>query len=222
MPKTKIYIAIPSVRDWESKCGHNIAELTYVLAQKDFDVNIDSLKLSLLSMSREKILNDAAEWDADYLLCIDDDMPFRSKAVLSLLSRDKDVVAANAPMKIAKHLPVAMDMNNKRMSSIDKTGIEEASAVSFAFCLLKVSAFENIPSPRFEVLWNYEAKHYTPEDAYFSRILREHGIKLFVDHDASQSVFHAGSCYHTNMGTLAFADNTGIVFKKPDYFSSED
>nr|WP_281720869.1 hypothetical protein [Nitrosomonas nitrosa] len=216
MSGNKIFIGVPSARDWDQKFGHQMSELMYRAGKKGHDVKLGTFSLSLLPANRELILKTAVKLGVDYLMMIDDDMIFPPDILDLFLSRNKDVVSANAPVKSGKFETVTTDIKTKKpISSIGKKGIEQAYTVSFALSLIRVSAFKDIPAPRFEIKWNPKTEKYRGEDIYFCDKLREAGVEMYVDHTASQYVMHAGKCYHTNRGTIIFAENSGVELQKP-------
>lgn len=83
-------------------------------------------------------------------------------------------------------------MNNEPIISRGKAGIEKVSHPSLGFALIKVSAFENIPAPHFEVRWSTEHNLYFGEDNQFYFLLAKSGVDLYVDHDATRYVSHVG------------------------------
>lgn len=207
----KLLIAIPSARDWEYKFGHHLSELLFYLGKKGIDAKVYSLKYPLLSENRQRALQEAIKQKASHLLFLDDDMTFPPKAFEFMLSRNLDVVVANYAKKDSRLIPVAKDMNGKALFSMGKTGVEEISGCGLGFALLKTASFSNIDPPHFEILWNEKFKVYQSEDVYFFQKLRDHGVKIYVDHDASMLITHAGSCYHTLKGTIAFVGNNEVA-----------
>jgi len=63
--------------------------------------------------------------------------------------------------------------------------------------LLDLNAIKSIKPPHFEIIWDEKTQEYLGEDHYFCAKLRSNGIKIYVDHDASQTVGHIGDYTYT-------------------------
>lgn len=135
---------------------------------------------------------DSAVADFTHLLFIDDDSYYKKEIIDTLLRRDLDVVACNFSRKQEDALPTAVGLDGKCLSSKGKTGVEEIRKVGFGFTLIKTGFLKNIPAPHFEVRWAANKNSYMSEDYYFCQKLKENGIKIFIDHEASQHVGHIG------------------------------
>lgn len=188
----KLAVTVPSCRDWKSAFGSSMIGLVRFLERSaiDYDVNIMQ-GASVLPKARQKSIEWAASINATHLLCIDDDMAFSADTVQSLLSRDVDVVACNYVGKgTGKSLTHAI--NGEVLPSLDALGLQEVGWVGFGMILIKLDAIKNIPAPLFETRWMEERKDFVGEDFYFCGKVRAHGVKIYVDHDASQNISHIG------------------------------
>ncbi len=196
--KPKLFIATPSARDWKVGYGTSMIHLTAHLTAKILNHEMDGMLIrcqpaSLLSVSRQMLLNDALAGGFTHILWIDDDTQFSEKAVDLMLSRDVDYVALNFCRRTFPLSFTAHELGT--MSPIDssqRTGIEEVYQVGLGMCLIKLDAVRDIPGPHFEVKISDIHGTYIGEDTYFCHKLRDKGIKLYVDHDASMLVQHIG------------------------------
>jgi hypothetical protein len=103
-----------------------------------------------------------------------------------------DHVAANMCRKQLPLTYLALDQNQSPINSYGKTGLEEVYRVGLGMCLIRLDVLKNIPAPLFEVKWLPEHNTYQGEDVYLCNALRNKGIKLYVDHTASNLVGHIG------------------------------
>lgn len=147
---------------------------------------------SLLPAGREMLLEMAMKDGFTHILWIDDDTQFNIEAVDHLLSRDVDFVAANFCRKQLPLTYTALGMDGQPINSHEKTGIEEVLQVGMGMCLMNLDIFREFPKPHFEVLWWEQAKQYVGEDIYLCYKLRQRGIKMYVDHDATAATGHVG------------------------------
>ncbi len=197
MSKPKIFIAVPSCREWKVDFGCSMTSLISYLTSHYHAGKIDDLVVkcqvaSLLPMGREMLLNEALASGCTHMLWIDDDTKFTPECFDLLLSRDVDYIGANICRKQLPLSPTAQRKDGSVINSEGKTGIEEAEWLGLGMCLLRLDAVRNIPAPHFEVMWIKETQKYLGEDMYFCGILHEHGVKMYIDHDVSQICQHIG------------------------------
>ena len=190
----KLGICVPSGRDWKAAFGSSLIGLVRHLERSgvDYDVFLQ-MGASVLPRARQKAVEWAKSINATHLLCIDDDMQFTPDCVQSLLSHDVDIVAANYVTKVARQ-PVTHGIDGAAVTSADKLGLQEVGWVGFGMVLIKLDAIKDIPAPLFEMRWMEERKDFIGEDFYFCGKVRAHGVKIYVDHDASQGLGHVGDC----------------------------
>ena len=58
--------------------------------------------------------------------------------------------------------------------------------------LIETAILREIPAPHFEISWLHDKNEHQGEDFFFIKKLREHGVRVFVDQDISQTIGHAG------------------------------
>lgn len=158
---------------------------------------------SKLPSGRQWLQDHALRDNFTHLLWLDNDMLFKVEAIVSLIRRNVDAIGVNYVCKSDKVLWFTSrgfspdGGQGHRIDSRGKTGIEEVFETGLGICLVRLDAIRHIPAPHFEMLWDQTLEHgkgdYRGEDYYYTRKLRAHGIKLHIDHDASQLVSHIGS-----------------------------
>lgn len=197
----RLFVSIPSNRDWKGRFGTSFAALVHYLTAngiKVFGYNLPQFfyrawgQSSCLSIARQKFVDEILECGYTHWLSLDDDMTFPMDIVDRLIAHDKDVVSCNARGKSDKLIGSVLDMKGNSIDSTGCTGIEEIKTMGGAIFLAKVDAFRNIPKPHFQVLWSPAHNTYVGEDVYFSTLLKINGAKMFVDHDTSQMISHIG------------------------------
>ncbi|MDE2233458.1 MAG: hypothetical protein KGJ90_05105 [Patescibacteria group bacterium] len=192
-----IFIGIPTVRDWKKNFGTSMLALISHLYHLHSIGKIANFMVrcqcsSLLPLGRQIILDDAIKNGCTHILWIDDDTDFHPKAFDYMLSRDLDYVAANLIKKQFPITPTAQGVDGKIISSEGKTGIEEVAWLGLAFCLMKTKILEGMTRPHFGVTYCQESGEYVGEDTFLCEKIHDKGIKLYVDHDASNLCGHIG------------------------------
>lgn len=195
----KLAIAIPSCRDWKPAFGSSLVGLVrYLSGRMDFDMNIMQ-GASVLPRARQMAVEWARSINATHLLCIDDDMKFPPDIAEKLLVHDEGIVACNYVTKGACK-PIVHDLDGKPLTSSDRIGVQEVGWVGFGMVLIKLEAIKDIPMPLFEMRWLDDRKDFMGEDFYFCGKARAHGVKIYVDHDASTNIGHIGDYVYGEPG----------------------
>lgn len=189
----KIYIAIPSCRDWKPHFGASLCGLVRKMAQDgvDFDMNA-MMGTSVIPKARQIAIDHAVQNGFTHVLFLDDDMAFPPDLFESLSRRNLPIVAANYSNKSPEPKPQTHGTDGMPMVSKGKTGVEEAGWVGFGAVLIELSPIKNIEKPLFEMRWIEERQSFIGEDYYFCGKVRAHGVRVYVDHDASQGMAHVG------------------------------
>lgn len=167
---------------------------------ESFTVN-SNYRISLLSKGRQDALGFGLNGGFTHTLLLDDDMAFPPDTMEILASRNVQAIGSNYLTRDGNNHCVAFGDDKNRIDSRGRTGIQEVARIGLGIFLLDLEAIRNIPPPHFEILWNPAIQNYEGEDMYFCDKLRGHGIKIHVDHDASQKVGHVGDfVYRLNTG----------------------
>ena len=191
----KLMIAIPTNRDWKAGFYSSLIDTMIEMSSMGLHPGLRVLsKVSNIASGRKKLLQQAIDGGFSHILFIDDDMAFEPKAFKFLASRDCSFVAANAVTKpnIAgiklEEAPriTAKDKDKNPVSSLNKTGIEPVERIGLAFALLRIEDIKKIPDPHFAL------SESSGEDYFFCQRAIEHGIDIYVDHDATKHVVHIG------------------------------
>lgn len=200
--EVRLYISIPSNRDWKRLFGSNFAALTQHLKcpgiKEGLGYRLTDFfwqplgNSSCMSIGRQYFVDEMITQNYTHWLSLDDDMTFPMDIVDRLISHNKDVVSCNARHKCAEIKGSCQGMDGKAIDSTGKTGIEELKTMGGAVFLAKIGAFKHIPKPHFEIIWSPAHQAYVGEDVYFASLLRANGISLWCDHDASQLIGHIG------------------------------
>ncbi len=158
------------------------------LTRESPDAFFSVVQGTLLPNLRELLVETAIVQKASHVLFIDSDMRFPSHTLEILKGYDKDIVGVNCKQRTQDAWTARKE--GEFISSVGKSGLEEVDTLGMGVTLIKTSVFEKIPKPWFSTPW--DGKKHIGEDVYFCSNAREHGFKVFADHDLAQLVRHAG------------------------------
>ncbi len=167
-----------------------------------YEINSE-MGVSNIVSGRQKRVNDAIKSDCTHLLFIDDDMVFAQDIVhkmmhemntLTLAGHRKIAMGVNACRKspVDLYYTAKVDDGDEFLQSKGKGGVVEVSRCGLGVFLIPINILRSIPAPHFECRYLPEKEEHEGEDFYFIKKLREHGVKVFVDQDISQTIGHAG------------------------------
>lgn len=204
MKEIRLFISVPSCREWKPAFGASLISLVYTLLapRKEQDFVIKQVypdiaaQASCLSQARQGALTKAINGNFTHWLSLDDDMQFPGDVVEKMLIHEKPVVTANYRRKSPNQIVgVCMGLEGFTIDSTGKTGLEEIGWMGGGMFLADIEKIKHISAPHFEVSWCKERNDYYDQDYYFSAKLRQHGVGIWLDHDLSQSIKHVGD-YH--------------------------
>lgn len=200
-----VMIAIPSGSDWKADFGMSLAGLIASINKplrkgKQIEMlRLWNTKGSILSRSRQTLVEKAQEDQVSHILFLDSDMVFPEWTLHRLLDLELMVVAANCATKQIPSSPTArhydpMTLAGEQVHS-GGTGklIEEVWRVGTGVMLINMKVFDKVPSPWFDITWNETLKDYTGEDWNFCAKVQNAGIPIHIDHMLSQHIGHIGS-----------------------------
>lgn len=204
MKEVKLYVSVPSCREWKTAFGSSFLSMIYSLlipqVPKEFkitklypDITAQS---SLLPQARQFALTRAIEGNFTHWLSLDDDMVFPANLVDRMIKHDEAIVTANYRRKSPTQVVgVCMGLDGQVVDSTGKSGLEEIGWMGGGCFLANIEKIKSIPAPHFEVIWSKERQDYYDQDYYFSAKLRQNNVKIWCDHDISQDIKHIGD-YH--------------------------
>lgn len=201
----KIVIAVPShdlcpllfANDYGRLCA-----FTGAMMPEYMDLGMNVITGTYVHQARHDLMGACLEQGADYILWLDSDMRFPRDALFRLLKHDVPMVGINyAARGVPSHFvaikKVGVGDEGQRLETHeDSAGLEEVDGIGFGCVLLKTSALKSMPSPK-DVPW-FQHKymgggHWMGEDIFFCDLFRQHGGRVFVDHDLSKECAHIGS-----------------------------
>jgi hypothetical protein len=249
--KLKIALCIPCHRQTEAKFTQCLAamiahtlgarvELDGEPVQIEFETIIVSS--SLLPESRNRLVVEAINWQADYMLWMDADHVFPCEALLKLLSRSKLVVGCNYARRFSPTSPTASkrgdddewDLVWTTKEKAEAGEIEEVAHLGLGLCLVDMRVYAMLERkavedgkehfwPLFEIPAKPDGIGCIGEDVSYFRLLREAGVRIFLDHELSWDVGHIGDQLLTNAHTVIQRDKfKEWTRRKLDKFQKEE
>jgi hypothetical protein len=144
--------------------------------------------LNYESMVQKRLADNEIHWT--HLLSVEDDMVFPPDALHRLARHRLPIVGANySTNKGDRQRFTSRSKGQCVITRHDSTGLEEVELLPQGFTLVSREVYERIPLP-----W-YTGGYF--QDYYFSERARNHGFKLYVDHDLSKQVRHIGPKVYT-------------------------
>jgi len=201
MAKHKVGVCIPSRGEMEIGTAFDLATMVgYDSRFRKGETLLFTVAGTLIFDQREKLAKEALDAGCDYILWIDADMRFPKNTIEHLISRNKDIVGANATTRIAPVKGTAkncvVDEENKiatwtTVSSKGKSGLEKVTAIGCGVMMVKRKVFEKTPKPWF---WfdTLPGDKMLGEDVYFCVKAYDAGFDTYIDHDLSKYVGHIG------------------------------
>lgn len=242
--KLKIALCIPCHRQTEAKFTQCLVSMvTTTLAAKiemgnepvEIEFETFIVSCSLLPESRNRLVVEALHWQADYMLWMDADHTFPCDALLRLLSRSKLVVGCNYARRFSPTSPTASHYDDKGNVELVWTTPENAKAeeveevhhLGLGFCLVDMRVYvmldDKAKSEGKEHFWPLFTIPAKPdgigcigEDVSYFKLLREAGVKVYVDHALSWDVGHLSDCILTNAHAHVQKDKW-LEFSKTQY-----
>ena len=167
------------------------------------DIQLLQMPGTLIFTQREKLVDEALEWGADYVLWVDSDMRFPANTIEIMLARNVPILGVNATTRREPVMPTAMNLKLDRsdnevkqvwtkIESRGKKGIEQVTAVGFGVTLIKTDVFKKLPKPWHDVIWTGHG-NVIGEDVSFCVKCLEQDIPVFVDHELSMHIGHIGT-----------------------------
>jgi len=152
---------------------------------------------TLLCEQRTFLAKDALDNGATWVVFLDSDMSFPVNTIELLLRSKQPIMAANYSTRKWPHLMPVTFKDDEEQTRVytrpDSPMIEEVAATGFGVIAVHRMAFEAVPQPWFYTPFDVErGKYQCGEDIWFCRRAREAGLSVYVDHELSRQVAHAG------------------------------
>ena len=167
----KLAVCIPA-RDMmhtnTTYCLYNLADF---LINNGIDNKLFISPGTLIVNQRHELVKSAQEWGATHVMFIDSDIEFEPHHVTNLLDFNEDIVGAAYSKRAPPFVATAwteIDKWNTHVKPSEQTDSHiKVEAMGLGFCLIKISVFDKIKLPWFEI--GFTNGQYTGEDIEFFR-----------------------------------------------------
>ena len=172
-----VALCFPHHGDVKAGFALSLASLVNVTKEQRRDIALGVMQRSSsnLADTRNRLVADAVNANAEWLLLLDSDHVFPPNTLVRLLAHQKPLVGCNYRRRIGGGTIVE-----------PKTGLEQVARLGLGVCLVHRSVFEKVPP-----LW-FQFEGAKGEDDYFFDKAAEAGIPTYCDHDLSREVGHIG------------------------------
>ena len=188
----KLAVCIPARDQMHTATSFCLYNLAQHLTESNINHRLFVSSGTLIVNQRHELVNAAREWSATHVMFIDSDIEFTPDCVLSLLDKQKKVVAAAYSKRAEPFVATAWhEIGNWNSHITDFEGdLLQCDAIATGFMLIETSVFDVLPKPWFKLGWYNN--QYVGEDIEFCRLLIEHNIPLFLDLQTSKKLGHLG------------------------------
>jgi hypothetical protein len=204
----KIALAIPCHSDTKAKFTQCLAEMlvhtmsaTFMVGDEEVKPEIQTfiVSCSLLTESRNRLVAEAINWEADYMLWMDADHVFPRDALVKLLSHNLPIVGCNYARRFNPTAPTACIDNEGKIEITysPKEGVGEVAHMGLGLCLMDMRVFAAMDQHYEGSFWPLFVIEPAPggiasigEDVYFFKKIRGAGIPIHCDHGLSWDVGH--------------------------------
>jgi len=190
--RLKIMWGLPMRTDYS---GHKNFWISSIMLIKPGHWEIIDCTRQIISDSRNLIAQKALELGCTHILFCDDDHIFPADTAVRLLEHDVDIVGALAFKRRPPYDPCIFNaIKNEQTNELNmvhevsiKQGLQEVTAIGFAFVLIKVEVFQKLEFPWFvygdKSLGIMVAQGGIGEDMSFCVRARNAGFKVYCDTD---------------------------------------
>ncbi len=176
----KIALTLPTNRRIKSKTAESI--LRMIAHSQHEIIPIISTKGFNTAENRGYLMAQGVKKDADYIMCVDDDMIYEEDTIDRLVEHDKDIVggAYNIRRDVEKGKQVIEYLDGEDEDN-HPLGSFKCNALGTGLLMIKADVFKKIPQPWFGYKWNDNGSVKMSTDWFFCEKAREHGYEIWCD-----------------------------------------
>ena len=136
--------------------------------------------------NRNMLIKAAQDNDCTHILLIDDDMAYRSDALLKLLEHDVDIVSGLYLSRAYPHQPFIFDLADEDGSACpmylmgNEPRLVPMVAAGFGFLLIKMTVFEKLEKP-YVRLGELDSEQWCDDIGFFHRVRKASITSMFCD-----------------------------------------
>lgn len=147
-----IAVCIPSGDEMKADTAIDLSMATVFTASKGINVTFLNTKDSIISRSRNDLVELALKNEVDYLFWLDSDMRIPPDVILRLLRHQKAIVGCFYSQRIPPHDAVGTLLNKPDAVS----GLHEALKLGSGCLLIKASVYREMPYPWYHEIFRWD------------------------------------------------------------------
>lgn len=208
----KIAVLVPCYRDPAYQFTISLVGLMVYTVKARPDIELGSFwtQSTIVSQARNRLLDDALNWGADYAFFLDCDQTYPMDALLRLLAHNLEVVGVNPSTRVDPPQPTAANIAPggalapvwTTKADAEAGRVERVDRIGFGVTLIKLSIVPRLLAeaeargeplgPLFHFRLSEDGRELTGEDFFFCERLERAGIPIHVDHGLSWETGHVG------------------------------
>jgi hypothetical protein len=163
-------------------------------AAHPLDTPIVNARSSIVAEARNRCVELAREHGAGALLFLDSDMVFPRTTLQRLLARDKDIVGATYPRRVAPHAVLGASLPG---GQVEQDGsLIEMRHLPTGCLMIRMGVFDALAGPSFRFAVAPEIGAILGEDYDFCDRARAAGFRVWCDTELSFEIGHIGQAVH--------------------------
>lgn len=191
---TKIAICVPARDTVHAGFALGLTRVIKQLVQTNIAHEVLFNLGTVLPDQRNTLVKDAMRISATHILWLDSDIHVPASVAHTLLSHDKEIVAAAYSTRMPPYQSVAFtnrDNFNERLT--ETQGLHSVWAVGMGCMLVDIEVYKYLGQPWYNYSYNQSTQSLTGEDIYFCDNANNAGISVHVDATLSNEIAHYGT-----------------------------
>ena len=173
MKHIHVGVCVPSGGEWVDEFCKSLALMCSYFAQNRVE-DCDCQRLSILTARgsmlvdlRHRLTGMAVKAGCTHILYLDSDMSFPKDTLNKMLKEGMPVLLLNCTTRNDPPQPTAFDVDQERLDSRGKVGVQRVSHGGMAVMLVETEVVKRLTPPLFMMDWIPDMKAYCGEDVYF-------------------------------------------------------
>lgn len=210
--KLKVAVCVPARDQMHTATSFSLWYLCEHLCKQGIESRLFVSPGTLIANQRHELVRCAYEWEATHVLFIDSDMLFEPEHAVQLLDFDEDIVGAGYSKRVEPFITTAwtkIDDWDTWIRPEEQTESHiKVAAMGLGFCLIKMSVFDKIDLPWFQLGFDQARQQYTGEDIEFFRKCGSAGIDIWLDVAVTLEIGHLGTKNYKTTGDASVEIST--------------
>ena len=190
----RLAICVPARDSVHAGFALSLAKISSHLTKENIEHTILFNLGSVIPQQRNTLVEEAIEWNATHILWLDSDMHLPASTASTLLSHNKEIIAAAYSTRVAPYRSTAFcDFNNLDIRLKEITGVHRVWGVGMGCMLVDIRVYNNLGKPWHQYLYNKDTQDLSGEDIYFCKCANDAGFEIYIDAELSNNIAHYGT-----------------------------